>query len=168
MASYPVENASGRIPMRSVAHRLFFAAIVFALMVWSIHHLRTVASAQERTPASITRIFTGSDGQTHAEQVNLKFAPHPRFARDQSELIKATSAYVARFPPGFFQDWHPAGERRYVITLSGRGEIELAGGQKIVLEPGRILQAEDLTGKGHITRTLGKEDWTAFFVQYDQ
>jgi hypothetical protein len=57
--------------------------------------------------------------------------------------------------------------RRYVITLSGRGEIELAGGQKIMLEPGHVLLAEDLTGKGHIARAL-TADWTAMFVQLDQ
>jgi hypothetical protein len=45
-----------------------------------------------------------------------------------------------------------------VITLSGRGEIELAGGKKIGLEPGHIELAEDLTGKGHITRVVGTED----------
>jgi hypothetical protein len=45
-----------------------------------------------------------------------------------------------------------------VITLSGRGEIEVAGGQKISVEPGHIELAEDLTGKGHITRVMGSED----------
>jgi hypothetical protein len=55
-------------------------------------------------------------------------------------------------------DWHTAPRRQYVITLSGRGEIELAGGKKIALEPGHIELAEDLTGKGHITRVVGTED----------
>jgi hypothetical protein len=35
------------------------------------------------------------------------------------------------------------------------------------LEPGRIVLAEDLTGKGHITRTLGKEDWAFLLVPLD-
>jgi len=45
-----------------------------------------------------------------------------------------------------------------VITLSGRGEIEVAGGKKIVVGPGHVLIAEDVTGKGHITRVVGNED----------
>jgi hypothetical protein len=45
-----------------------------------------------------------------------------------------------------------------VITLSGRGEVEVAGGKKISLEPGHIDLVEDTTGKGHITRSLGSED----------
>ena len=34
----------------------------------------------------------------------------------------------------------------------------MAGGKKIALEPGHIELAEDLTGKGHITRAIGTED----------
>jgi hypothetical protein len=45
-----------------------------------------------------------------------------------------------------------------VITLSGRGEIEVAGGRKISMGPGHINLIEDLTGKGHTTRVVGTED----------
>ncbi len=54
-------------------------------------------------------------------------------------------------------DWHPAPRRQYVITLSGQGEIELEDGKKVRLGPGSINLAEDLTGKGHITRVIGNE-----------
>lgn len=45
-----------------------------------------------------------------------------------------------------------------MITLSGRGEIEVAGGKKIPLVPGHVELIEDTTGKGHITLVLGSED----------
>ena len=69
-----------------------------------------------------------------------------------------------RWSPGYVNYWHPARQRQYLITLSGRGELELVGGQKISLEPGRILLAEDVTGKGHITRALGTEDCILLLV----
>ena len=49
-------------------------------------------------------------------------------------------------------------EEQYVITLSGHGELEVAGGKKISVRPGSINLVEDVTGKGHITRTVGNED----------
>jgi len=55
-------------------------------------------------------------------------------------------------------DWHTAPRRQYVITLSGHGEVELIDGTKIALGPGSIDLAEDLTGKGHITRVIGNEE----------
>ena len=51
-----------------------------------------------------------------------------------------------------------------MITLSGKGEVELADGKKISLEPGRLLLGEDLTGKGHLTRTAGASDWVSVHV----
>ena len=55
----------------------------------------------------------------------MKLAPSPVLGREQSETVKVASSYFARLPPRFFQDWHAAAKRRYLITLSSRGEVEL-------------------------------------------
>ena len=44
--------------------------------------------------------------------------------------------------------------RQYVITLSGRAELEVGDGKKVAVGPGQINLIEDTTGKGHITRNL--------------
>jgi DNA-binding beta-propeller fold protein YncE len=118
-------------------------------------------AARKRTPVVVTRIFTGPDGQTHAEQINVKFAPGET---ELGEMAKVTGMQIRRQAPNYFQDWHPAGRRQYVVTLSGRGEIELPGGMKIPLDPGHILLAEDVTGKGHISRGVGTEDRVSLLI----
>src|SRR5207253_2034548 len=118
---------------------------------------------QRRTPIVVTRIYTGPDGQTHAEEIDAKLMSGGG-ADERSEMIKVTGLQFRRTPPNYFVDWHTAPRRQYVITLSGRGEIELAGGKKIPLGPGHILLAEDLTGKGHISRAVGTEDRISLFV----
>jgi hypothetical protein len=45
-----------------------------------------------------------------------------------------------------------------VVEVSGRRKIEVTEGKKISLGPGSVMLAEDVTGKGHITRVLGTED----------
>jgi hypothetical protein len=45
-----------------------------------------------------------------------------------------------------------------VITLAGRGELEVADGKKIPVGPGHINLIEDTTGKGHLTRNFGPEN----------
>lgn len=153
--------------MRSIVTQLVFAVLVGCFIVmWSAHNNGSVVAAQQRKPLAMTRMYTGPDGQTHAEEIDAKLIPLGvgRGGVEQSEIAKATSVWFVRRPPGWTQDWHPAPERRYGITLSGRGEVEVAGGHKIRLEPGSTLLIEDLTGKGHITRTLGTEDWTAELI----
>ena len=114
-------------------------------------------SAQGRKQVFVTRLYTGPDNQTHAEEVEVAFTAAG--ARSEfSQLMKITGAELHRIPAGTVQDWHPAPRRQYVITLSGRGEIEVAGGKKISLEPGHIELAEDTTVKVHITRAVGSED----------
>jgi len=117
---------------------------------------RSVASAQGQKRVFVTRMYTGSDNLTHVEEVEAPFARVG--TRDVAQLMKITGAEIHRNPVGTVNDWHTAPQRQYVITLSGRGELEVAGGKKVSVEPGHIELAEDLTGKGHITRTVGSED----------
>jgi hypothetical protein len=139
------------------AQKYSVAVIVGALLfVLGLETGRGIASAQARQRVFITRMYTGPDKLTHIEDVEAKFAPTG--GRDVAQLMKITGAEIHRNPVGTNLDWHPAPQRQYVITLSGHGEIELDGGKKIEVGPGHIELAEDLTGKGHITRTIGTED----------
>ena len=83
---------------------------------------------------------------------------------EASEVVKVTDAQCFRLPKGKVQDWHNPARRQYVVTLSGRAEVEIAKGQKIILTPGRVVLLENVTGKGHITRSVGSEDLTLFIV----
>jgi hypothetical protein len=38
--------------------------------------------------------------------------------------------------------------------------------EPVFIEPGRICLDEDLTGKGHTFRGLGREDWVALFLDF--
>jgi len=113
------------------------------------------APAQTSKGTKITRLYTGADGQTHAEEIEVKFGPN---GTDGFKLMAGAGAEIRRAPPGRVADWHVAPRRQYVITISGHGEVELIDGTKIELGPGSIDLAEDLTGKGHITRVIGNED----------
>ncbi len=131
-------------------------AVVGFVMAWGTRADRDVVVAQKRTPIMVTRIFTGPDGLTHSEEVDIRLTG--RGATDLSEIVKVKGLQFRRTSPNFFSDWHHAPQRQYIVTLSGRGEVELTGGRKIPLTPGHILLAEDTTGKGHISRGTGSED----------
>jgi hypothetical protein len=114
------------------------------------------AAAQKHKPVMITHIYTGPDGQTHADEIEAKFLPGG--GNDVYKLMANSGAELHRAPPGRVSDWHTAPRRQYVITLSGQGELEFSGGKKLSVGPGNIELVEDTTGKGHITRTVGSED----------
>ena len=134
----------------------FTGAALLGLSVF-VHPAESAQNATAKTgkPVKITRLYTGADGQTHAQEIEVNFGPG---GTNPFKLMAAAGAEIRRAPPGRVADWHTAPRRQYVITLSGRGEVELIDGTKIELGPGSIDLAEDLTGKGHITRVIGNED----------
>ena len=114
------------------------------------------SGAQKHQSVVLTRLYTGPDGQTHAEEIEAKFTPGS--GNDVFKMLTTAGAELHRAPAGRVSDWHTAPRRQYVITLSGHGELEVAGGKKIAVGPGHIELVEDTTGKGHITRVTGTEE----------
>lgn len=99
----------------------------------------------------IARLYTGDDGQSHIEELDL--AAHPEL----EDLQSAAGIRFRSVESGYFSDWHTAPRRQYVITLSGGVEIGLGDGTLHRFGPGQAMLAEDLTGKGHTTRAVGNE-----------
>ena len=126
-------------------------------------------AAQKPGTTTITRLYTGADGQSHAEDSEVAWRPAKlRQDLNESESVGVTAAQFLRWPRGFVWKGHPASKRQYVIIVSGRGEVDIAGGKKVSLTPGRVLLAEDVTGKGHTTRVGADEDLVMLLVPLAQ
>ena len=135
------------------AHGAVFVGAAL-LSVVAVTAAQSAEGAREMKPVKITRFFTGPDGMTHAEEIEAKFPA----GGGVYNLLANSGAQIRRTPPGRENGYHTASRRQYVITLSGHAELVLSGGETIKVGPGSIELAEDLTGKGHITRTVGNED----------
>ena len=60
------------------------------------------------------RIYTGTDGLSHVENIELD-------AQSVMEEITGMSVRVSQ--PGSFADWHVGPGRRYIINLTGGGQL---------------------------------------------
>jgi hypothetical protein len=131
--------------------------ISVVVLVFPAPSAEGAGAVQERKPVKIHRFFTGPDGLTYAEEIDVKFESGDG-GNELYKFLSNSGAVLRRSPPGRVNDWHTASRRQYIITLSGHAELELSGGQTLKVGPGDIELAEDTTGKGHITRTVGTED----------
>lgn len=121
-----------------------------------VGNLAIPSLAQSHKTVFMTRLFTGPDNQTHAEEVEMKWTPgNPT---EIFKLLQVTRAELHRTPGGNVDDWHRAPRRQYVITLSGHAQLEVAGGKKITVGPGNVDLVEDTRGKGHVTKVVGTDD----------
>ena len=134
------------------------ALVGVCLLTWGSTSGRVVVGAQGNArPTVIKRIYTGTDGLSHVEDLVLDA---------KTVLEKVTSAEVRVSPPGRFSDWHVGPQRQYIINLSGSGQLEVAEG-KVDLPPGSMEYIDDLTGKGHTTRVTSKEERVSIWLKFE-
>lgn len=110
--------------------------------------------------ATILRVYTGDDGKSHIEEMDLELQPFvdTEGAYGEGTPLQSVGGITFRVsPPGYLLEWHCAPRRQYTITLTGRAEIEVGDGTVKEVKPGDVLLAEDLTGEGHITRVVSDE-----------
>lgn len=106
----------------------------------------------------VVRIYTGADNQTHFQDLDLD-----TFAT-LSAQVGTGPVRLNQGPAKSAMDFHNAPRRQYVVMMSGQMEIEIGDGTRRVLDPGDVLVAEDLTGKGHITRGVGEQSRVSLAV----
>jgi hypothetical protein len=145
--------------MESGMRRLVAGAAVSACVLASSSNVgRDVMAAQGNSkPAVMKRIYTGTDGLSHVEDIVLDA---------KSVMEKVASIEVRVAPPGRFGDWHVGPQRQYIVNLAGSGQLEVAEG-KVDLPPGSIEYIDDLTGKGHTTRTTSTEDRVSLWLKFE-
>ena len=98
----------------------------------------------------IVRVYTGPDGQSHFEDLPLPAE------RRHHVAIQAGANLEFRCPPAEnFVDWHTSPRRQYVFILAGQMEIGIGDGTERCFGPGDVILADDLTGQGHTTRSVG-------------
>ena len=111
-----------------------------------------------------TRIYADAAGESHLQDVDAEMKPADH-ASTLSEMIAAKGVIFRESRSGeYFIDWHNAPRRQFVVNLTGEVEIETSDGNKQRFGPGSILLAEDVTGKGHISRGVGAGERRTLFI----
>ncbi|MFT5443855.1 MAG: hypothetical protein ACI8W3_002906 [Myxococcota bacterium] len=115
----------------------------------------------------ILRIYTGDDGESHFEDIEVPLTDHGGGIGAISTLESATGVLFRETQGDYDFDFHNAPRRQYVINLDAAVEIETGDGSKRTLGAGEILLAEDTTGRGHISRSADGKRRRSMFVTLD-
>jgi hypothetical protein len=123
-------------------------------------------AGQGRKPVMMYRFYTGKDGLSHVEKIEVKNFDQNNVANLMETTTGATLHRSKPDAPGAdFGAFHPGPRRQYIFDLAGHEEVEFSGGERITLNPGDIELIEDLAPtKGHRNRNLGPEDRLVLWV----
>ena len=111
----------------------------------------------------ITRVYTGSDGKSHFEDVEIELLDQGPMG-SISSLWSAKGVLFRKVSGDYDLDFHNAPRRQFVVNLTGAVEIEVGDGTKRQLGAGSILLAEDTKGQGHISRSINGEPRECLFI----
>jgi hypothetical protein len=119
----------------------------------------------ESSRMKIPRLYTGDDGQSHWDEVEVDMQTSGTAAF--SLPTATTSVQFASLPGGGSSDWHNSPCRQLVVTLAGDADLEGGDGTTRHLGPGSVFLAEDVTGRGHRGR-YSAEPRTLLIVQLSE
>lgn len=108
------------------------------------------------------RLYSDQAGESHFEDVEVElnlvsFAP-PAPPLNVSGAMSASQFLFVVASTGWVGDWHPAPTRQFFCILAGEIEVTASDGESRQFSTGAVLLVEDTTGRGHTSKTIGKED----------
>lgn len=111
----------------------------------------------------VTRLYTGSDGESHFEDIDVPLHDGGRIGQ-VSELIPAKGLMLRETAADYNYEWHTAPRRQYIIILKGGFDVEIGDGTVRRFLAGDMLLVEDTTGRGHCSRNINNEPRLSVFV----
>jgi hypothetical protein len=106
----------------------------------------------------VTRFHATADGESRFQEIDIPIKEtrpvESGQAILQSNAWASPSIRFLELPAGLDQSWHHAPARQIVVVLSGSLEVGTSDNQKRRCAAGQAFIADDLTGKGHVTRVV--------------
>lgn len=105
------------------------------------------------------RIYADDKGESHIGAIDVPEheapvgpPPNPVGQMTRTEAVSTFAVFSA--PAGTEVPAHNAPQPYICIVLAGEGEVQTSDGTRLRLRTGELLYCDDLSGKGHVTRSL--------------
>ena len=111
----------------------------------------------------IHNLYVDDKGETHFRDIEVEWKNEGPGGKT-SATFPATGIIFRETPGSYDYSWHPAPRRQYIINLDGSVEITASDGEARVISAGEVVLVEDITGKGHLSKSVGGKMRRSIFV----
>ena len=111
----------------------------------------------------IHNLYVDEKGETHFRDIEVEWKNEGPGGKT-SATFKATGIIFRETPGTYDYSWHPAPRRQYIINLDGGVQITASDGEARVINAGEVVLVEDITGKGHLSKSVGGKMRRSIFV----
>ena len=111
----------------------------------------------------IHNLYVDNNGQSHFRDIEVEWVEERRGSK-LSKRLPANCIIFRETQAEHDVDWHPAPRRQYIINLDGGVQITASDGEARVINAGEVVLVEDITGKGHLSKSVGGKMRRSIFV----
>ena len=111
----------------------------------------------------IHNLYTDASGQSHFRDIQVEWVEERRGSK-LSKRLPANGIIFRETSGDYDLSWHPAPRRQYIINLDGGVQITASDGEARTIGAGEVVLVEDITGKGHLSKSVGGKMRRSIFV----
>jgi len=111
----------------------------------------------------IHNLYCDEQGESHWRDIQIDWAEETE-AGKLSVRMPATGVIFRQTPAEHDRPWHPAPRRQYIINLDAGVELTASDGESRVIGAGEVILVEDITGKGHLSKSVNNQMRHSIFV----
>ena len=111
----------------------------------------------------IHNLYCDANGESHWRDVEVQWVEE-RNSSKLSARLPANGIIFRETSGDYDLSWHPAPRRQYIINLDGGVQITASDGEARVINAGEVILVEDITGKGHLSKSVGGKMRHSIFV----
>ena len=111
----------------------------------------------------IHNLYCDASGESHWRDVEVEWVEE-RNSSKLSARLPANGIIFRETSGDYDLSWHPAPRRQYIINLDGGVQITASDGEARTIGAGEVVLVEDITGKGHLSKSVGGKMRRSIFV----
>ena len=111
----------------------------------------------------IHNLYEDENGESHFRDIEIEWAEEWNFSK-YSARMPANGIIFRKTSGDYDLDWHPAPRRQYIVNLDAGVKITASDGESREIKAGEIILVEDLTGKGHLSQSVGGQLRHSLFI----
>ena len=111
----------------------------------------------------IHNLYEDQNGESHFRDIEIEWAEERNFSK-YSAWMPANGIIFRETSGDYDLDWHPAPRRQYIVNLDAGVKITASDGESREIKAGEIILVEDLTGKGHLSQSVGGQLRHSLFI----
>ena len=111
----------------------------------------------------IHNLYTDASGESHFRDIGIDWVEERNFSK-LSARLPATGVIFRETSGDYDLSWHPAPRRQYIVNLDGGVKITASDGESREIKAGEVILVEDITGKGHLSQSIGGKMRHSIFI----